>query len=89
MGWTVIVSEEKGAILRSETTDFIEIFTIAFFLFVCMTITPPALTERLPVQRDEGTPDARKEIEGKRGKIQRTVREYVLAISSRQSIGVA
>jgi PAS domain S-box-containing protein len=40
MGWTVIVSEEKGAILRSETMYFIEIFAIAFLLFVCMTITP-------------------------------------------------
>ncbi len=40
MGWTVIVSEEKGAILRSETTYFIEIFAMAFLLFVCMTIAP-------------------------------------------------
>ena len=40
MEWTVIVSEEKGAILRSETTYFIEIFAMAFLLFVCMTITP-------------------------------------------------
>ena len=40
VGWTVIVSEEKGAILRSETMYFIEIFAIAFLLFVCMTITP-------------------------------------------------
>jgi len=40
MGWTVIVSEEKGAILRSETTYFIEMFAMAFLLFVCMTIAP-------------------------------------------------
>jgi len=40
MGWTVIVSEDKGAILRSETTHFIQVFAIAFFLFVCMIIAP-------------------------------------------------
>jgi PAS domain S-box-containing protein/putative nucleotidyltransferase with HDIG domain len=40
IGWTIIVGEEKGAILKSETGDFIKIFTIAFLLFMCMAMVP-------------------------------------------------
>ena len=53
-GWTVIVSEEKGAILRSETTYFIEIFAIAFFLFVCMTIAPLLLRRDYQYRETKG-----------------------------------
>ena len=36
MGWTVIVSEEKGAIFKSEKRHFIDIFAVALLLFVCV-----------------------------------------------------
>ena len=47
IGWAVIVGEEKGAILKSETTYFIGTFAIAFLLFVCMTIVPLLLQGEL------------------------------------------
>jgi len=47
IGWTIIVGEEKGAILKSETEEFIKIFAIAFLLFVCMVIAPLLLQREL------------------------------------------
>ncbi|MCX5814839.1 MAG: PAS domain S-box protein [Proteobacteria bacterium] len=47
IGWTIIVGEEKGAILKSEKGYFIGIFVISFLLFVCMTITPLLLQKEL------------------------------------------
>ena len=45
-GWTVIIGEEKRTILKSQITDFIIIFSIAFLLFACIT------TAALLLQRD-------------------------------------
>jgi len=47
IGWTVIVGEEKGAMLKSERGYFIGTFLIAFLLFVCMTMVPLLLQREL------------------------------------------
>ena len=47
MGWTIIIDENKGAILRSETRFFVEVFIIALLLFACVVVTAVYLRREL------------------------------------------
>jgi len=51
IGWTIIIGEGKRTILKSHITDFVIIFSIAFLLFVCITIAALLLQRNLKYKK--------------------------------------